>query len=152
MTALHTPGRACDACEGFCVESVRDAGVEISLRIGQRVRHRDYKGQRVTGVVHCLSIESNRVLEADIVLDAPIVIPARGTDDREISIWRQHLPAHELTPFDERDELITEMLAALQLAAKELQAMRAAVGAGLLTDESIASVKAAIAKATGSAA
>lgn len=33
------------------------AGVELSLRIGQRVRHRDYNGRRVTGIVNGLSIE-----------------------------------------------------------------------------------------------
>lgn len=97
MSAQHTPG----------------SGIEISLRIGQRVRHRDYQGQRVTGMVRGLSIDSDRVLQADIVLDTAIVIPAIGPDDREISIWNQHVPAHELAPFDEREELIAELVEAL---------------------------------------
>lgn len=115
MNASHTPGRVCDACEGFCLQTAPrvDVGVEISLRIGQRVRHSDFDGKRVTGQVQGLSIDSDRTLQVDIVLDAPIVIPARGDGDREISIWHQHVPAHELTPFDDRDELIAEMLDAL---------------------------------------
>lgn len=117
--ARHTPGSVCDACEGFCLQTVErsaDAGIEMSLRIGQRVRHQDYQGRRVTGVVRGLSIDVDRVLQADIVLDAPIVIPALTPDDREISIWHQHVPAHELTPFDDRDELIAALLTALQEA------------------------------------
>lgn len=90
----------------------QNAGVELSIRIGQRVRHQDYQGQRVTGVVHGLSVE-DRALMADIVLDTPIVIPASG-DSHPIRIHRQYVPAHELAPFDEREELIAEMLAALQ--------------------------------------
>jgi hypothetical protein len=58
-------------------------------------------------------VSSERVLEADIVLDAPIVIPARGDGDREISIWHQRVAAHELVPFDDRDEVIAELRAAL---------------------------------------
>jgi hypothetical protein len=116
--------------------SAQQAGVALNLTIGQRVRHRDYKGQRVTGTVRGLSIDADRVLEADIVLDAPIVIPARGPDDREVSIWHQRVPAHELAPFDEREELIAGLLSSLQalLAAMddggdepELVAARAAV-------------------------
>ncbi|WP_447775673.1 hypothetical protein [Variovorax boronicumulans] len=96
-TAQHAPG----------------SGIDISLRIGQHVRHRDHLGQRVTGVVRGLSIDRDSVLHADIVLDAPIVIPARSTDDRAISIWHQHVPAHELAPFDDRDEQMAQALAAL---------------------------------------
>lgn len=102
------------------------SGVEISLHIGQRVRHRDHRGQRVTGVVNGISVDSDRLLQADLVLDAPIVIPALSPEDREISIWRQHVPAHELAPFDDRDELIADLLAALE-AEQEWQA-RDAVG------------------------
>lgn len=91
-----------------------NAGVQISLHIGQRVRHRDYKGQRVTGEIRGLSVDSDRVLQADVALDAPIVIPPRSADDREVSIWHQHLPAHELSPFDDRDELISALAKALE--------------------------------------
>ena len=87
-------------------------GISLNLSIGQRVRHHDYNGTRVTGVVRGISVSSERVLEADIVLDAPIVIPARGDGDREISIWHQHVAAHELAPFDDRDEVIAELAAA----------------------------------------
>lgn len=89
-------------------------GLSLNLSIGQRVRHHGYNGTRVTGVVRGISVSSERVLEADIVLDAPIVIPARGEGDREIRIWHQHLAAHELAPFDDRDEVIAELRAALQ--------------------------------------
>lgn len=89
-----------------------NAGVEMSIRIGQRVRHQDYNGQRVTGVVQGLSVE-DRALMVDIALDAPIVIPAIG-EYGPTKIYRQHVPAHELAAFDEREELIAEMLAALQ--------------------------------------
>lgn len=115
MSAVaHTPGRICDACEGFCLQGRVDAGIEMSLRIGQHVRNRDHLGARFTGRVRGLSIDIERVLQADIVLDAPIVIPARDAGDRDISIWHQHVPAHELTPFDERDELLAEALVALR--------------------------------------
>ncbi len=130
------------------------AGVEISLRIGQHVRHHDYKGGRVTGLVSGLSLDSDRVLQADIVLDAPIIIPARNADDQEIRIWRQHVPVHELSPFDDRDELIAELLAALQ-AEHEWQARDAAGELDPEWDyETTVGTKrrAAIAKATGSAA
>lgn len=89
-------------------------GISLNLSIGQRVRHHDYNGTRVTGVVRGISVSSERVLEADIVLDAPIVIPSRGEGDREISIWHQHVAAHELAAFDDRDEVIAELRAALQ--------------------------------------
>lgn len=112
MSAHHTPGRQCDECEGFCLQPM--AGIEMSIRIGQRFRHRDHRGQRVTGVVRGLSLDSDDVLRVDLVLDAPIVIQAIGPDDRAVDIWRQCVPAHELTPFDERDELMAELMAALQ--------------------------------------
>lgn len=139
MSAQHT------------AEQVVGAGVEISLRIGQHVRHRDYNGTRVTGVVRGLSVDSDRVLHADIVLDAPIVIEARGDDDHEIRIYHQHVPAHELAPFDEREDLIVSLLtAAMQaegfIAGFEDDATQQGVRK-LLSD-----LRAAIAKATGSAA
>lgn len=155
--AQHTPGRVCDACEGFCLQAADrhvDAGVELSLRIGQRVRHQDHDGMRVTGRVRGLSVDFERVLQVDIVLDAPIVIPALSADDREISIWHQHVPAHELTPFDDRDELVAELLSALREA---LDAVKTFHGPDCwdIYEANAPEMKrwrAAIAKATGSAA
>lgn len=129
------------------------AAIEISLRIGQRVRHQeDYKGKRVTGIVRGFSVDSDDVLHADIALDEAIVIPPLNETDHEIRIYRQHVPAHELAPFDEREELIAEMLAALQ-AEREWRE-RDAAGAldpewdyeRMVGDRR----RAAIAKATGS--
>jgi hypothetical protein len=99
-----------------------DAGVELSLCIGQRVRHRDYKGKRVTGVVRGLAVEGDdHTLMAQVVLDAPIVIPpGHGFD--EISIWNQHAPAHEFSPFDDRDEVIADLLAVAQRCEQRLAA------------------------------
>jgi hypothetical protein len=82
----------------------------MSLTIGQHVRHRDHKGQRVTGTVRSIGIEDNAVM-VTIGLDAPIVIPKRGELDREIHLYTQHVPAHELAPFDERDELLAGITA-----------------------------------------
>lgn len=92
--------------------STQKAGVALNLTIGQRVRHHDHKGQRVTGIVRSLGIEDGRLM-AGIGLDAPIVIPARSDDDREIRIYNQHVCAVELAPFDDRDELIEELSGAL---------------------------------------
>lgn len=113
------------------------AGVEISLRIGQRVRLQDYKGQRVTGTVRSLILEENSALMADCVLDAPIVIPPLSEGDREITLHRQYVPAAELAPLDERDELIAELLQAAKAVAfsngfdaalpDKMEALRAAV-------------------------
>ena len=89
------------------------ASAEISLRIGQRVVHGIHGGKRVTGVVRSLGIEDDRGLMVTILLDAPIVIPPYGEDDREILIHWQTAQAHEFAPFDERDELLAEMRTAL---------------------------------------
>ncbi len=136
MSALHTPGRACGECEGFCLQPAErrvDAGTDISLRIGQRVRHRDYKGQRVTGTVRGLSVDEENALMVDVALDAPLIIPAIG-EFPPTSIYRQYAPAHEFSPFDDRDELITEMLDALKGVVRvadrstvEFDAARAAI-------------------------
>lgn len=134
MSAKHTP-------EMQPSERRVDAGVDVSLRIGQHVRHQDYGEQRVTGTVRGLSIDSDNVLMAHIVLDAAIIIPARGAEDREIQIWHQHVPAIELTPWSENDALIAEMLVALQAVVRV--ADRNTVEFDL--------ARAAIAKATGSA-
>lgn len=85
-----------------------DAGVQMQFRIGQRVRHTDYKGQRVTGVVRALSIDGEQGLMVSIALDTPIVIP-EGPGYAAINIHTRHAQAHEFSPFDERDELIAEM-------------------------------------------
>lgn len=116
MSAQHVSGGLCDNCEGHCLRPVAghfDAGLEMSVRIGQHVRHRDYQGKRVTGVVRGISLDGDGRLEAHIVLDAPIVIPKHAGIDREISIWHQHVPIIELAPFDERDEQIAELASAL---------------------------------------
>jgi hypothetical protein len=126
-----------------------DARLEVSLRIGQRVRHRDYKGQRVTGVVRGIAVEGdNDALMVDLVLDAPIVIPARA-DLHEISIYRQHVPAHELSPFDDRDELVETLLEALQPFV-ERNSSEDTITITVRTAD-VTRARAAIAKATGSA-
>lgn len=131
------------------------AGVEISIHIGQRVRHQDYKGQRVTGVVIGLSIE-DRALMVDVALDAPIVIPPLSGEDRAVNIYRQHVPAHELAPFDEREELIAELVSAVTTLRDVSRAMEAENDSEKPTEEeyqqALAAADAAIAKATGSRA
>lgn len=92
--------------------NTKSAGLALNLTIGQRVRHHDYRGQRVTGVVQSLGIEEGRLM-AGIALDAPIVIPARSDGELEIRIYNQHVCAVELAPFDDRDELIGELSVAL---------------------------------------
>lgn len=90
---------------------ITKAGAAISLHIGQRVRHRDHNGQRVTGTVEMLGLNEGALM-ATIALDAPIVIPAIG-EFGETRLHGQYVPAHELSPFDDRDELIAELLQAL---------------------------------------
>jgi hypothetical protein len=92
---------------------MQQPGCALNITIGQRVRHQEYKGRPVTGVVRSLCIEDGRLM-AGIALDDPIIIPARTEDDREIHIHNQHVPALELTPFDRRDDLIEELRTALQ--------------------------------------
>lgn len=125
------------------------ASLEISLRIGQRVRHHDVHGKRVTGVVRGLCVDED-VLHADIVLDEAIVIPPINADDHELRIYRQHVPAHELAPFDEREELIAQLLDAAR--ATEAVLGRQKWLAGSTDPEAVAlfKLRAAIAKATGS--
>jgi hypothetical protein len=101
-----------------------DAGIDLSIRLGQRYRHRDYAGKRVTGTASGISVDSEGELRVDLVLDAPIIIPARGDGDTEIRLWRQHVPAHELAPFDDREELIATLMQALQ-AEQEWRARNA---------------------------
>lgn len=159
LGAAHTPGRTCDVCEGYCIQSSvpkLDAGVEISLRIGQRVRHRDYDGKRVIGVVRGLSIDSDRTLQVDISLDAPIVVPPISADDREIRIWSQHVPAYELEPFDGRDEVISDLLEVAQRCCQHLASQKWCTNGPreALPPESVLllDLRAAIAKTTGSKA
>lgn len=115
--SAHTPGRQCAECEGFCLAAPSGEAV-LSLHIGQRVRHRDYDGTRVTGTVRVLAIE-DRALMATIALDRPIVIPARD-EHQEISIWTQHVPAHELAVFDDRGEALAELLAVAERCERRL--------------------------------
>lgn len=117
-------------------------GIEISLHIGQRVRRRDHAGKRVTGIVNSLQVESERGLTASVILDEPIIIPARRDCDREIRINWQTCPLTELSPFDERDEQIRELLAALQHVVRWFDQLK---------PEDVARYRVAIAKVTGSA-
>ena len=121
------------------------AALEISLRIGQHVRHRDYQGKRVTGVVRGLSVDGEDVLHAEIALDDAIVIPPINSDDHELRIYRQCVPAHELAPFDEREELIAGMVALLRRMEEEYDD-HAHHALAIFIDD----IRAAIAKATGS--
>lgn len=100
------------------------AALEVSLRIGQRVRHQDFKGKRVTGIVRGLSVDSDDVLHADIALDDAIVIPPRNENDSELRLYHQYVPAHELAPFDEREEMLAGMLTELRAARSYIQASR----------------------------
>ena len=126
------------------------AALEISLRIGQRVRHQDYQGKRVTGIVRGLSVDSEDVLHADIALDEPIVIPALNEDDHDLPIYRQHVPAHELAPFDEREELIARLLdAAQKFLAPEVLLPQLSGPAAAQMIEAANAARAAIEKATG---
>ena len=120
------------------------AGTTFALSIGQRVKHHDYKGRRVTGVVRLLSIDPERGLMVDIALDKPIVIPPLTSDDREIRVYSQYAQAHEFTPFDERDELLAEMLEALRASVAFVEGAPGAV-------EPFALIRAVIAKAEGGA-
>ena len=132
--AQHTPG----------------PGIEISLRIGQRVRHcQDFKGRRVIGVIQSLYL-SEGVLSAEIGLDEPLVIDGLK-DSPPISLYRQNVPAHELASFDERDELIAELLAALEDARNGIRWYqdRCPEAVDGSDDEAAARIDAAIAKATG---
>lgn len=122
------------------------AGVVLALHIGQHVRHRDFNGRRVTGTVFSLGVQDNALM-ARIGLDEPIVIEAREPGDRPINIYTQHVPAHELAPFDARDELIAEMLAALRALVEYHDDVPKAADQRLLD-----AADAAIAKATGGAA
>jgi hypothetical protein len=97
-----------------------NAGVDMSFRIGQRVRHQDYDGKRVTGVVRGLTVDGERGLMVTIALDAPIVIP-EGNGCREIHIHNQHAPAHEFSAFEGRDEIASDLLFALREALQSLE-------------------------------
>lgn len=99
------------------------------VHIHQHVRHRDYCGKRVTGTVRGLTVEG-RELMATIALDAPIVIPARG-EHRQIDIHIQCVPAHELAPFDERDEEIVLLRKALAGAAGVIESAGFPVDVGI---------------------
>lgn len=123
-----------------------NAALEISLRIGQHVRHRDYQGKRVTGVIRGLSLDSEGVLCADVALDEAIVFPPIEGADYETRIHRQCVPVQELAPFDEREELIAGMLALLRRMEEEYDD-HAHHALALFIDE----IRAQIAKAGGAA-
>lgn len=128
------------------------AGAEISLRIGQRVHHGDYKGRRVTGIVRGLSDNDGQGLMASVALDEPIVIPPRGDDSREIHIRWQNIPAHELAAFDDRDELIATLLSALRdLTQHAVYDPEGDLNSQAEFDRIFGNAEAAIAKAAGSA-
>ena len=129
------------------------AEMRVSLAIGQRVRHTDYKRQRVTGVVHGLNIEAERGLMVTVLLDEPIVIPPINEGDHEILIHWQTAQAHEFAPFDERDEQIASLVRSLNeilnlCAIGDVNEDTEAYGWGA----AIKDAKVAIANATGSAA
>lgn len=84
------------------------------------------------------------VYHPDDVCDSDAASLAHGRADREIRIWNQHVPAHELSPFDDRDELIAELLAACKVAFDQT----CSVGRPKDWEQ----LRAAIAKATGSVA
>jgi len=96
------------------------AGASLAFYIGQHVRHRDYKGRRVTGIVQGLQVDTESGLLLHCVLDEPLVIPA-DQHGPEIRIHHQHAPAHEFTPLDERDELIAELVGTLVAARDTLR-------------------------------
>lgn len=127
------------------------AGLEISLRIGQHVRHRDFHGKRVTGIVRGLSVDSEGVLQVDIAIDAPIIIPKLGPDDHDLPIYRQHVPAHELAPFDEREELIAQLLDAARAAEAVLGRQKWLEGSTDPEAVALSKLRAAIATTTGGA-
>lgn len=129
------------------VKHTSAAGVELSLRIGQRVRHRDHQGKRVTGVVRGMSIEDERGLVVTVLLDEPIVIQPISKGDREIRIYWQNVDANELSPFDDKDELIAEMLEMLRQARTGLEVANERIEFGKLLGD----IDATIAKATGGA-
>jgi len=95
-----------------------DAGVDISLRIGQRVRaHQSHNRRRPSpvGVVRGLELDADGGLMVQVLLDAPIIIPA-SSGYSEISIWHQRWPAHEVAPLDESAQLVAELLRAAKQA------------------------------------
>lgn len=134
--AQHTPGPV--------------AGLEIALRIGQHVRHHDFHGKRVTGIVRALTYDSDNGLRADIALDEPIIIPARDSDDHELRIYTQYVPAHELAPFDEREEVLAQLLDAARAAEAILGRQKWVEGSTDPEAVALFKLRAAVAKATGS--
>ena len=102
-----------------------EPGLQLSLSIGDHVRHKQF-----TGVLHGLQIDHEQVLMADVVLDAPIVIPP-GDGFNEIRIHRQSVPAHELRAFDERDEQIARLSRLAQRVAN-LNPKAGTIGDGML--------------------
>ncbi len=117
----------------------------IDLRIGQHVRHTEFRGQRVTGVVIGLSLGESRELMADVVLHQPIIIPA-SADGRwaETSVHRQYVPVVELSPYDERDDLIADLLKACEGLLSVAETGITSLGAIRAGREVIAKAKGAV--------
>lgn len=123
------------------------AGVDLQLRLGQRVRISDFRDQRVTGHVRGLWLDDG-VLTVDVALEAPIVIEPRQPDERAIELWHQRVRAHEVTPLDDRDELIAEMLEPLAILTESLAFQIENDGHNAEDDARIKMARAVIAKAT----
>lgn len=125
---------------------------DCPLRVGQRVRHTDHLGQRVTGVIYGLSVCHERGLMVDCRLDAPIVIPS-DEHSPSISIWNQYGQAHEFTAFDERDELVDELVGTLDACRNMLADLAGCPGIDVAMQAKlqgrITTVSVAIAKVTG---
>jgi len=135
---------------------IHTATADLSFRIGQRVRHVDYDGKRVTGLIRGLTVDGERGLMVSIALDSPIVIPA-GHGYSATNIYQQHAPAHEFAAFDERDEILAELLAALYDALPYVEdvlsdkAQLACFKRGVV-ERHARQIRGAIAKAEGGAA
>jgi len=65
-------------------------GIQLNFYLGQRVI---YDG--MAGSLKSLSIEQDGIM-CTVVLDDPIIIPPEHGIEREIKIYTQHVPIHEL--------------------------------------------------------
>lgn len=101
------------------------AGIQLELRIGQRVRIKDdYEGKPTVGVITGLQVDTEGALRCDVLLDQPIVIRPREPDDREIRIHRQTVYAQDVRPDDSHAEL-ARLVLSLNPASEH-------IGAGML--------------------
>jgi hypothetical protein len=67
-----------------------NAGIQLNFYLGQRVI---YDG--MTGKLIALSIEDD-VIMGTVALDEPIIIPPICDSGREIRLYKQSVPVHEL--------------------------------------------------------